>query len=688
MKSRRGLANRWCRPVGGRLALWGLVVGLVLCWCSAVTRAEPDAGELGAAWTATYLAPPRYPGVHIDWDVPITMSDGTVLKANVYRPADVAGRPIDTPTPTIVNLTPYTKLVSNILDSALAIPWLGEAILDLFRRFDLTGTPLAGITDITKAFGTGLPRTLAVDRNLIESGYTQIVVDVRGTGFSEGTVQFFGQREQRDTVEVIDWASRQPWSNGSIGMSGVSYSAVNQIQAADKQPPALKAIFPVEPGSDLMHDILAPGGGLNAGFVPGWLAAVDGLKLVPDLVSIAQGRFDWKWLADRAASPLTFFDLLIGALFTPDVGHLPDSVKSAFDENSPLRQGMVAHPDRIRVPTFVVGGWHDVFTNTEPLIYQQIPLPPGRKQLLMGNAYHINPGADFGTPGYPPRLDVLQRAWFDKWLKGIDNGIDTYGPITSQQIGGLWTTTDRYPRAGVDYRRMYLSAAPSGTTGTSVHDGSLTPTDTFAPGRLTVAPGVTSLCSNDTATGTAGGGAIVAGCAADARPQELDGLTFTSAPVAAPTLISGPINVHLNTVYDATDGYWSATLNDVAPDGRSTVLSTGQLVVSLRAIDPARSTRSADGDLIDPYTKLTLDSRQPVVPGQPTTVDLGLTPTDAVLQPGHRLRADVYASNFPKGLPVLLFPFLADTRLQPQHLDLDSAAPSFVNVPIGGAPGW
>lgn len=83
---------------------------------------------------------------------------------------------------------------------------------------------------------------------------------------------------------------------------------------------------------------------------------------------------------------------------------------------------MLSHPERIRIPTFVVGGWRDVFTNTEPLIYQRIQAPAGHKQLLMGNAYHINPGADFGEPGNPPRLDVLQRAWFDKWLEGIDNG--------------------------------------------------------------------------------------------------------------------------------------------------------------------------------------------------------------------------------------------------------------------------
>ena len=74
----------------------------------------PSGGAAGKAWTRTALGPQHYPGVHIDWDVPIRMSDGTILKSNVYRPADAAGRPVATKTPTIVNLTPYTKLVSTI----------------------------------------------------------------------------------------------------------------------------------------------------------------------------------------------------------------------------------------------------------------------------------------------------------------------------------------------------------------------------------------------------------------------------------------------------------------------------------------------------------------------------------------------------------------------------------------------
>jgi uncharacterized protein len=645
-----------------------------------IASATPDGGALGAQWTATQDSPPLYPGlVHIDWDVPITMSDGTVLKANVYRPVDAAGRIVDTPTPTIVNMTPYTKLVSMVADSAFNIPILSDFFVNFFRDFDLSAYGLGGVTELTKVLPGGFVRSFTVDRKLIQSGYTQVVIDVRGTGFSQGVWQTFQNREQQDTVEAIDWASKQPWSNGNVGMTGVSYSAINQVQAAEKQPPALKAIFPVEPGGDLTRDVLATGGALGAGFIPLWLILVNLTKLVPDVASIVNGNFDWTWLNDRVQNPLTFVEYLVQAFTVQSIPEIPDQLKEILDENSALRQAWLSHPDQIQTPTFITGGWHDIFTYSEPRIYNAIPLPPGQKQLVMGDGYHTTAASDFGRAGLPPRLDVLQRAWFDKWLKGIDNGIDSYGPATLFQQGGTWTTTDEFPRAGMEYRRMYLSAAPSGTTMFSLHDGSLTP-EPGGPATLTVGPGVMSLCSRDSAQISAGVTAALDACAKDARPHELNGLTFTSVPVAEPTLISGPINLHLNTVLDATDGYWTATVNDVAPDGRSTVWTSGQLTASLRAVDEDKATRSANGDYTDPYPILSLASRQAIAPGVPTTLDLGLMATDGVLQPGHRLRIDVFASNLPRGLP--LRPLLNESGLKPQHIVIDPASPSFVNVPL------
>ncbi|MEV0299356.1 CocE/NonD family hydrolase [Nocardia sp. NPDC050710] len=665
----------------GVVAVVAISTGLV---SAQYGQAEPDGGALGAQWTATHDGPRVYPNVHIDWDVPIAMSDGTVLKGNVYRPADAAGRAIDEQTPTIVNLTPYTKLTSNLADSALSTPVLGDALMDLFRNFDLSGLGLGGITEMTKALPAGVGRAFGVDRKLVQSGYTQVVVDVRGTGFSQGIWQVFGEREQQDGVEVVNWAAGQSWSNGKVGMNGISYSAINQLQTAERRPDALRAIFPIVPGSDLLRDIAATGGGVGVGFLPLWLLAVNGTKLIPDVQSVLTGTFDWKWLADRVQDPMTFFHYLIAALTVPSVDEIPENLVSLLQDGTPIRNAWLGHPERIDIPTFVYGGWHDIFTYSSPRVFNAVDVPAGQKKLIMGDTYHLTTGSGLGLPGGPPRLDVLQRAWFDRWLKDIDNGIDSYDDVTMWQQGGGWSSSAEFPRAGADYRRLYFDAASSGTA-RSVHDGTLAAAPA-GPARLTVAPGLLGLCSRDSATGTAGATAALDICAKDARISEAEALTFTSAPVAEPTVISGPIAAHLNTVLDATDGYWSVTVNDVAPDGRSTVWTSGQLQASLRMVDDAKSGRSPNGDYTDPYPILTLATRQPMVPGEPTTVDIGLPATDGVLLPGHRLRVDIFALNLPRGLP--LRPLLNESGLAPQHLELDPNRPSWINIPVLGNPGW
>lgn len=651
-----------------------------------VVSAAPDGGAAGAQWTATVDGPQQYPGIHIDWDIPITMSDGTVLKANVYRPADANG-PINKPLPTVVNIIPYTKLLSMIVQTGTSIPVFSDALLKFFREFDLTGTPFEGLTDLTREAGAGLTRSFAADPVLVRSGYVQVVVDVRGTGFSQGEFQLFGDREQQDTPEIIDWARQQPWSDGKMGMSGVSYSAINQLQMAENHPGKLQAIFPVAPGSDLTRDLIAPGGAAGIGFIgPLLIGAINLPKLIPDVESIIRGQFDWQWLADRLKSPMTFVEEGIAALALSSVDQLSPKLKEMADPAGSLREGWTGQPEKVTVPTMIVGGWHDIFASSQAEIYNRIPLPPGQKQIVVGDGYHGG-GFDMrGINGEPPRIDVLQRAWFDKWLKGIDNGIDEYGPITMWQQGGGWTNPESFPRPGMEYQRAYLSAAPSGTAGHSLHDGSLTPTESNDVTRLTVAPGLTSFCSRDAVQITIGISGLIPGCGKDERFHESEELTFTGPPVAEPVQISGPISIHLNTVLDATDGYWTATVNDVAPDGKSTVLTTGQLVSSARKIDDSRSKRSPNGDYTDPFPFLSLDELQPIVPGQPTAMDIRLIPTDAVLQPGHRLRVNVAASNFPKGEP--LGPLLIPSGLKPQHLQLDPTDPSYINIPTSGRTGW
>jgi len=672
------------------MGLWGRGAGVVAGLVSVVlvagfsnpvaALADPTGGADGARWTAQHDGPSRYPGIDVRWDVPITMSDGTVLKANIYRPADGANRPVDTKMPVIVNMTPYTKLVSAVADAALSNPVLAPLALQLADMLNFSGTPIDGLSDLVQTLKGGFAQTFSVDPELIRSGYTQVVVDVRGTGFSQGVWDVFQAREQQDTVEVINWAARQSWSDGKVGMSGASYSGINQIQAANKNPEPLRAIFPVEPGGDLIRDIVAPGGALGVGFLPAWLALVNGLKFVPDVQSMFNGTFDWKWLGSRLSDPAVFAPQLLDALLSPTVESVPPRTQSLLDENSSERTNWLDHAENITTPTMIYGGWYDLFTNSEWRMFDKIPLADGKKQLIMGPTYHVTGGSRFGDPGYPPRLDVLQRAWFDKWLKGIDNGIESYGPATLYQQGNGWTTAEDFPRPGMNHQRLYLSDRSSGTAPHAVRDGSLSAAPSDSRGRLTVAPALATLCSRDAAQQTAGLLAVFSFCADDSRIAESSALTFTTAPFGEATSLSGPINLHLNTVMDATDGYWTATLNDVAPDGTSTVLTSGQLMASLRALDEDATGYGPNGDVVDPVQTLTLATRAPVVPGRSVQLDVGLLATDALIKPGHRLRVDVFAANFPRGLP--LRPLLNDSQLRPQHIQLDPNVPSYVNVPV------
>ncbi|WP_168701697.1 CocE/NonD family hydrolase [Gordonia paraffinivorans] len=672
-------SSRSVRLLAGVVALVAVLAAPTVVAGAAPTG--PTGGAAAARWQASHDGPQPYAGVNTTWDVPIRMSDGTVLRANVYRPADARERPTSKKTPVIVTMTPYTKLVTALSAAVIQHPVLEPWLLQIARSINLRGTPIDGINDIAHTIRDGGAKTFAVDFDLVRSGYTQVVVDVRGTGFSQGKWDVFQNREQQDTVEVIDWASRQPWSDGKVGMSGVSYSAINQIQAANKNPKALKAIFPVEPGGDLIRDIVAPGGGLGVGFLPMWLGLVNGTKMIPNVASMLNGTFDWKWLADRVSDPLTFYPQLMAALLTPDIPSVPENLKALLETNSEPRTAWLDRAEKITTPTFIYGGWFDLFTNSEVRMYNKIPLPPGKKQLIMGDGYHLTiGGGQQGRAGTPPRLDVLQKAWFDKWLKGIDNGIDEYGPVQLKQVGDSWITAQQFPRAGMERQRLYLSDRRSGTAPHAVRDGSLGPAAPKSHARLTVSPGLAPMCSRDAAQQFAGALAIFPFCSDDARISERAALSFTTAPLTKARSVSGYANVRLNAVLDATDGYWTATLNDVAPDGTSKVISSGQVMASLRGYDRAASQFAPNGDVIDPVYHLTLSSRQRVAPGRPVAVDIGLLPTEAIVKPGHRLRVDVFAMNFPRALP--LRPLLNESGLKPQHIQLDPSRPSFVNLPL------
>ncbi|MBL1075983.1 CocE/NonD family hydrolase [Nocardia sp. 2] len=646
-----------------------------------------DGGTYAAGWTAAVDGPQPYNGIAPDLAVPITMSDGTVLKADIIHPAD-NGRVPDTRRPVVLQMQGYGKMPMLIGQALLSIPGIQDVLLPWLASLNLPGVGLDGIFDMTRQLDSGAVSAAIQDWALAHAGYTLVQVDIRGTGTSEGKWQVFGEREKQDMVEVIDWITRQSWSDGNVGTMGISFTGISAMEVADRNPPGLKAIFAYEPSADIFTDIAGSGGAVGAGFLVPWLIGVNFLKMIPDVEALLVGKFDpaqqLEWLRDRIADPAVLVDKVLNGYTAMAPSQLTPSTQEIYDPESGFRQGLKIDPSKVEVPTFVVDAWWDLFGSTPTDTYNTMPLPLEQKKLIMGEGYHLGSGvAGFGHPGMPPRLDVLQRAWFDKWLRGIDNGIDRYSPLTLKQQGGGWVTSLEYPNNAITYRRMYLNDIPSGTTQSSLYDGGLSAAPPATPRDLTVAPGVLSLCSRDAARIAAGIVSIIQACGDDSRIWEMNGLTFTSAPVAEPTTISGAINMHLNVVHDAADGYWVVTLNDVAPDGASREITTGQLVSSLRQIDDAASLKSPNGDYTQPAYYLDMDRRQPTVPGEAVTLDIAMTPMEAVLAPGHRLRIDVYASNFPKGVPIL--PILVDSGLKPQHVRLDPNAPSWVNIPLSAA---
>ncbi len=186
-------------------------------------------------------------GMYIEWDVPIMMDDGLVLRADVFRPADEGRYPV------ILTHGPYGKGVA--FQEGFQAMWQ-----DLEREHP---DVLAGSSNRYQNWETVDPEKWVPD------GYVVIRVDSRGAGRSPGYLDIFSPRETQDFYQCIEWAAVQPWSNGKVGLLGISYYGINQWQVAALQPPHLAAICPWEGASDYYREFTHHGGILDI-FVRQW----------------------------------------------------------------------------------------------------------------------------------------------------------------------------------------------------------------------------------------------------------------------------------------------------------------------------------------------------------------------------------------------------------------------------------
>ncbi|HEY8740863.1 MAG TPA: CocE/NonD family hydrolase, partial [Candidatus Dormibacteraeota bacterium] len=429
-------------------------------------------------------------------------------------------------------------------------------------------------------------------------GYAEIVVDVRGTGSSEGYWDSFGQDEQHDGATLVQWAAKQSFSNGKIGLAGVSYSAINQFLTAE-QPgtDAVKAIFPIVPMSDPYRDVVFSGGNTDTGFIPLWLGLVNGLNAIPaddaqKNPSIALNEQSQHLLDVAKFAVPAVGDSTLGSyesLLPAPAQTFPDQ---AYDGPYYRNVAPLNHVDRVHVPTFIVGGEYDIFQRGEPLLYRGLNVPTSQKKLLYGPWYHGSPTAnltadDGSSPvrdqqGHlVPSTNNLSLAWFDHWLKGVNNGIDNFPTVETYQIGrGAWASDSSFPATGTKVEPWFLSGTASDSGAKALFSGSLG----TAPGASgsTQIPwqSITGACSRSTTQWTAG---IVAAstCDNDNSTAELAGASFTSAPFTKDFTVSGPLMADLWISSTRSDTTLVATVTDVHPDGSSDRVTAGSLVASL-----------------------------------------------------------------------------------------------------------
>ena len=502
----------------------------------------------------------------IERDVDVPMRDGARLKADVFRPDD-GGK-----FPALLNLGPYQK------DKL----WVPPA------QLAEKATPNMNWETVTPEWW--VPR-----------GYAAVRVDGRGSGKSPGQCEPWSLAEAIDFYDAIEWAAAQPWCNGKVGLSGISYFAINQWFVANLQPPSLKAIIPWEGFADIYRDALFHGGILSV-FMTNWITA--------HTMHHVMGR---------------------AAQLNPD-GWQVNTMWHWMHHNldSGVLRGSQAQWDRITVPMLSVGNWTGFALHLRGNTEAYMRAASKHKKLRIHNGSHVH-------PFYTDEGKRDQLRFFDHWLKGIDNGVMDEPPVKLAIRKGRdeieWRDEHEWPLARTQWTKFYfdISAAASGK---EPRVGGLAKEKPAKASACTYpAFNLGTMGSTSAASSQVMGGGIKPGM----------GIALSTPPLADDVEVTGPLAATFYVSSDSEDMDLFLTLRNFDAEGNE-ILETGQqgspVPVAkgwLRA-----SHRELDEQLSLPYRPYHKHTRRLFLkPGEIVKVDVEIWPTSMTIRKGHRIQLDV-----------------------------------------------
>jgi len=439
----------------------------------------------------------------------------------------------------------------------------------------------------------------------VRHGFIMAKVDIRGTGSSEGALppREYSEQELDDAVEIIDLLSKLPESNGRVGMWGISWGGFNAIQVAMRQPPALKAILALDASDDLFHDDVHYIDG--AYHVDAYELSIDhdnGLPQSPDY------KLDEAYFQDRFNAYPWFFI------------YLKQQTDGDFWRKNSLRWQY----DKIRIPTYLIGGLLDGYRDSVPRMLAHMKVPV---KGVIGPWTHAWPDNGLPGPNYEWRYEAVR--WWDYWLKDRNTGVledprfiifvrEGHGPDADlQTTPGHWICAD-WPIPEMEWKSYF----PDKDNHLLLKPGSTGELD------LRYVP------SYGLATGLWWGEPT-----GDMRPDDAGSLVFDSPVVEEAFEVVGFPRVKLRVSADAPLANWIVRLEDVQPDG----------TVSLVA-----------GALINGSQRDSRLEPKPLVPGEVYDIAFELHFTTWTFKPGHRIRLAVSNALFPMIWPT---PYPMTTKL-------------------------